>query len=81
MSPSHGFEIDTSEKLGRIESKLDSLVGNGQPGRMTLAENRLSKIEKDMTAKTAVSHFVTGLLSAVISTAATLATLWSKLHK
>lgn len=31
---------DVLERLSRMEAKMDMLVGNGQPGRMTLAERQ-----------------------------------------
>ena len=41
------FQREVLEKLGRLEAKVDMIVGNGQPGRMTLAENRLAALERD----------------------------------
>jgi hypothetical protein len=35
------FQQKVLEKLGRLEAKMDMIVGNGQPGRMKLAEDRL----------------------------------------
>ena len=41
------FEREVLEKLGRLEAKVDMIVGNGQPGRMRLAEQRLEVLEKN----------------------------------
>lgn len=41
------FQREVLEKLGRLEAKIDMIVGNGQPGRMKLAEDRLVALEKN----------------------------------
>jgi predicted nicotinamide N-methyase len=41
------FQHAVLEKLGRLEAKMDMIVGNGQPGRMKLAEDRLVALEKN----------------------------------
>ena len=40
------FQREVLDKLGRLEVKMDMLVGGAQPGRMQLAENRLSELER-----------------------------------
>ena len=42
----HEFQREVLDKLGRLETKLDMLVGNGQPGRMTLAEQKIAQLER-----------------------------------
>ncbi|MGO9403215.1 MAG: hypothetical protein ACLPVW_07070 [Terriglobales bacterium] len=39
------FQHEVLEKLGRLETKVDMIVGNGQPGRMKLAEDRVVVLE------------------------------------
>ena len=46
------FQLEVLEKLGRVEAKIDMIVGNGQPGRMTLCENRLSALEHNDIRRT-----------------------------
>ncbi len=35
------FQGEVLEKLGRLEARMEMLLGSGQPGRMKLAEDRL----------------------------------------
>ena len=62
---------DQNKALGRIEGIVESmksdLLGNGQPGRMTKAEERLTQLEEKKThamgwiaGAAAVSAFLTG---------------------
>jgi hypothetical protein len=41
------FQREVLEKLGRLEVKIDTLVGDSQPGRMSLAEARLTQLERN----------------------------------
>jgi hypothetical protein len=41
------FQREVLGMLGRLEAKVDMIVGNGQPGRMKLAEDRLVALEKN----------------------------------
>ncbi|MFY9659439.1 MAG: hypothetical protein WAJ97_02380, partial [Terriglobales bacterium] len=41
------FQQKVLDKLGRLEAKVDMIVGNGQPGRMKLAEDRLVELERN----------------------------------
>jgi hypothetical protein len=41
------FQQKVLENLGRLEAKVNMIVGNGQPGRMKLAEDRLIALEKN----------------------------------
>ena len=62
------FETDVMEKLGRMEAKLDSLVGNGQPGRMKLAEDKLDQLEHNDLRRTWVEHVIAGAIAFIVST-------------
>ena len=41
------FQREVVEKLGRLETKMDMLIGSDQPGRMQLAEERLRALERN----------------------------------
>jgi hypothetical protein len=43
LTPAEFREI--SNKLAEINTKVTSLVGNGQPGKITLIESRLADLE------------------------------------
>jgi hypothetical protein len=52
------FQREVLEKLGRLEAKVDMIVGNGQPGRMRLAEDRLVILEKNDLRRTVYDRIV-----------------------
>ena len=43
------FQGEVLEKLGRLEAKMDMLVGSGQPGRVKLVEDRITQLESAPT--------------------------------
>ena len=57
------FQREVLEKLSRLEAKMDMLVGNGQPGRMTIAENRILVLERNDVRRTVVERLVNAVLS------------------
>lgn len=61
------FELDVLEKLGRLEAKVDMLVGNGQPGRMRLAEDRLTGLEHNEIKRNVYDRIVTAAIAFAIS--------------
>lgn len=42
------FQRDVLDKLVRLETKMDTLVGNGQPGRVKLIEDKVAALERTM---------------------------------
>lgn len=72
------FEYDVLEKLSRLEAKMDSLVGNGQPGRMTLAENRIEELTRNDVRRTVIERFVNAGIAVLISVAVALHGHWWK---
>lgn len=73
-----GFEHDVLEKLSRLEAKMDTLVGNGQPGRMTVAENRIVELERNDVRRTVIERFVNAGIAVLISVAIALHGHWWK---
>lgn len=61
------FELDVLEKLGRLEAKMDMLVGNGQPGRMRLAEDRINTLEHNDVKRSVYDRIVTAAIAFVVS--------------
>jgi len=51
------FQGEVLEKLGRLEAKMDMLVGSGQPGRVKLVEDRVTNSKKAKFG----AQFMTGL--------------------
>ena len=72
------FEHDVLEKLSRLEAKMDSLAGNGQPGRMTLAENRIVQLERNDVRRTVIERFVNAGIALLISVAIAMHGHWWK---
>jgi hypothetical protein len=72
------FEHDVLEKLSRLEAKMDTLTGNGQPGRMTLAESRIVELERNDVRRTVIERFVNAGIAVLISVAIALRGHWWK---
>jgi hypothetical protein len=72
------FEHAVLEKLSRLDAKMDNLVGNGQPGRMTLAENRIVELERNDVRRTVIERFVNAGIAVLISVAVALHGHWWK---
>jgi hypothetical protein len=63
------FQREVLEKLGRLEAKMDMLVGNGQPGRMKLAEDRILALERSDLRRTVLERLVNAGIAVLISAA------------
>lgn len=72
------FQHAVLEKLSRMEAKMDTLVGNGQPGRMTLAENRIVELERNDIRRTVIERFVNASIAILVSVAVALHGHWWK---
>ena len=67
MIQTSDFQLDVLEKLGRVEAKIDMIVGNGQPGRMRLAEDRLTALERSDIKRNVLDRIVTGCIAFAVS--------------
>lgn len=63
------FQREVLEKLGRLEARMEMLVGSGQPGRMKLAEDRISELEKHDIRRGVYERLVNAAISMTISAA------------
>lgn len=72
------FQNDVLEKLSRVEAKVEMLVGNGQPGRMTIAEGRIVELERNDVRRTVIERFVNAGTAVLISVAVALRGHWWK---
>jgi len=70
------FQAEVLEKLGRLEAKMDMLMGSGQPGRMKLAEDRLVALERNDIRRSVYDRLVNAALSTAISVAIALHEHW-----
>jgi hypothetical protein len=72
------FQREVLDKLVRLETKMDTLVGNGQPGRMKLNEDKVAVLERSDVRNSVHNHLVSGAISAAISAAIALHKYWLK---
>jgi hypothetical protein len=72
------FQREVLDKLVRLETKMDSLVGNGQPGRMKSVEDKVAVLEKNDLRNSFHNRMVNAAVSAAISVAIALHKYWLK---
>lgn len=72
------FQREVLDKLVRLETKMDTLVGNTQPGRMRLVEEKVAVLEKNDLRNSVHNRLVNAAISAVISVAVALHKYWVK---
>lgn len=72
------FQREVLDKLVRLETKMDSLVGNGQPGRVKVIEDKVGILEKNDLRNSFHNRVVNGAISAGISIAIALHKYWMK---
>jgi len=70
------FQAEVLEKLGRLEAKMEMLVGSGQPGRMKQAEDRLVALERNDIRRSVYDRVVNAVLTTAISVAIALHERW-----
>jgi predicted nicotinamide N-methyase len=61
------FERQVLEALGRLEANVSMLVGNGQPGRMKLAEDRIAALEKSDVRRSVYERVVSAVIAMAVS--------------
>ena len=72
------FQREVLDKLVRLETKMDALVGNGQPGRMKMAEDKVAVLERNDLRNSLHNRLLNGAISASISAAIALHKYWLK---
>jgi hypothetical protein len=72
------FQSEVLEKLGRLETKMDMIAGNTQPGRMKLAEDRLVLLEKSEIRRSVYDRIVNAAITVAISAAIAMHDRWGK---
>jgi len=70
------FQRDVLEKLGRLETKMDMLMGSTQPGRMKLAEDRINLLERSDVRRGVYDRIVNAVITVAISAAIALHDRW-----
>jgi hypothetical protein len=72
------FQREMLDKLARLETKMDTLVGNGQLGRMKASENRIDALERSEMRNSLHNRVVNGSISAAIGLIIALHKYWFK---
>jgi hypothetical protein len=72
------FQREVLDKLIRLETKMDGLVGNGQPGRVKLVEDKVATLEKNDLRNSVHNRLLNGAISVAISMAIALHKYWLK---
>jgi len=65
--PDAEFELETLDRLGRLEAKIDMLVGNTQPGRVKMIEDRLGTLERNDIKRGVYDRLVSAAVACVVS--------------
>jgi hypothetical protein len=63
------FQREVLEKLGRLEAKMEMLVGGPQPGRMKACEDRLVVLERADVKRGVYDRLLNAAIAFVISAA------------
>ena len=63
------FQQEVIEKLGRLEAKMDMLVGGTQPGRMKMAEDRIRALENNDIRRGVYDRLMSAAIATVVSAA------------
>jgi len=66
------FQLEVLEKLGKLEARVEMIVGNGQPGRMRLAEERIWALERNDIKRNVYDRIVTAAIAFAVSALITL---------
>ena len=72
------FQREVLDKLVRLETKMDALMGNGQPGRMKVVEDKVAVLERNDLRNSVHNRLLKGAISAAISAAIALHKYWLK---
>ena len=73
------FRQKVLEKLARLETMMAMIVGNGQPGRLQLAEKRLETLERNDLRRTVYDRIVIAGITFAITFAISAIVGWREL--
>lgn len=63
----HEFQQQVLEKLGRLEANVEMLVGDGQPGRMKLAEDKIFALQRSEIRRGVYDKIVSAVIATIVS--------------
>ena len=71
------FQGEVLEKLGRLEAKMEMLIGSGQPGRVKQVEDRITQLERSEIRRGVYDRIVNAVITVAISAAIAMHDRWS----
>lgn len=72
------FQREVLDKLVRLETKMEALMGAAQPGRMKIVEDKVTVLERNDLRNSVYNRMVNASVSAAISVAIALHKYWWK---
>ncbi len=63
----HQFQQEVLEKLGRLEANVEMLIGDGQPGRMKIAEDKIFALQRSEIRRGVYDRIVSAVIATVVS--------------
>jgi hypothetical protein len=63
----HEFQQQVLEKLGRLEANVEMLVGDGQPGRMKVAEDKIFALQRSEIRRGVYDKIVSAVVATIVS--------------
>ena len=63
----HEFQRQVLEKLGRLEANVEMLVGDGQPGRMKIAEDKIFLLQRSEIRRSVFDKIISAAIATVVS--------------
>jgi hypothetical protein len=74
----YDFQREVLDKLVRLETMMETLIGSAQPGRVKLAEDKIRELERNDVRQGAYNRLVNAGISAAISVAVAFHRYWLK---
>ena len=74
----HDFQREVLDKLVRLETMMETLIGSAQPGRVKIAEDKIRELERNDVRRSAYNRLVNAGISAGISVAIAFHRYWLK---
>ncbi len=72
----HEFQQQVLEKLGRLEANVEMLVGDGQPGRMKIAEDKIFSLERSEIRRSVYDKIISAVIATIVSVLIALHDRW-----
>lgn len=70
------FQHEVIQKLASLEVKMDMLVGSGQPGRISLIEDRVMALERNDVRRSVYDRLINAALATAVSVLIALHDRW-----